>query len=320
MAPPRLIAAVADVPPGAWAVAVSGGADSVALLMLLLAARPDLSLHIVHLDHETRAGSSAADAAFVGELAARLALPCTIARRSEIERAMPSTVKLPTNRSARFRVARMQFFKNVIEQSSLAGVILAHHADDQAETIMHRLLRGSGPTALAGMSRRAMVCGIQILRPLLSISRAVLRAFLTSINQPWRDDSSNTSTAYLRNRLRPILAADPALQQSLLNLGSACAGWQQWLSASIPPPPEQLIAADVAALSPPLARRTAAAWLAARGCPVDEISRAVCDRLIRMATDAASPPRQHFPGAVLVHRRRGVIFVDAPRPQSKEEI
>src|SRR4051794_19617096 len=89
--------AVAAVPPGAWAVGVSGGADSVALLELLAAgaARAERSLHVVHLDHETRAGESAADAAFVRELAARHALPATIARRGEIE---PLVADLPNNR------------------------------------------------------------------------------------------------------------------------------------------------------------------------------------------------------------------------------
>jgi tRNA(Ile)-lysidine synthase len=307
MALPRLTTAVADVPAGAWAIAVSGGADSVALLMLLRTARPDLAPHIVHLDHETRAGGSAADAAFVAELAARLAIPCTIARRGEVERSM---TKPPKNRSARFRAARMHLFKNVIEQHRLAGVILAHHADDQAETILHRLLRGSGPTALAGMSSRATVCGVRLHRPLLSVARAELRAYLESINQPWRDDTSNTSPAYLRNRLRPILAANAALQQSLLNLGHACALWQRWLDASVAATTEQLVTAELAALPPPIARRAAAAWLKAHGCPVDEISHRVCDRLIQMAGDTASPARQHFPGAVLVRRRRGVMFVD----------
>src|SRR5687768_5961056 len=85
--------AAATVPPGRWAVGVSGGADSVALL-LLLRDRPDLALHVVHLDHETRGGASADDAGFVEDLAARLRVPCTVARRSEVETDM---ARLPAN-------------------------------------------------------------------------------------------------------------------------------------------------------------------------------------------------------------------------------
>src|SRR4051812_40340078 len=95
------ISAAMTVPAGAWAVAVSSGADSVALLELLRH-RPELSLHVVHLDHETRAGESAADAQFVRDLAARWDLPITTAVRSEIERDLQ---RFPANLSARFRAA-----------------------------------------------------------------------------------------------------------------------------------------------------------------------------------------------------------------------
>src|ERR1700722_9419907 len=102
-----LLAAVGEIPPGNWAIGVSGGADSVALL-LLLQRRPDLSLHVVHLDHETRNGESADDAEFVAQLADTLALPCTIALRSQIE--LPPIANL----SARFRLARIALFKRVV--------------------------------------------------------------------------------------------------------------------------------------------------------------------------------------------------------------
>src|SRR5437867_3094753 len=106
MIEPALQSAVAQVPGGGWAVGVSGGADSVALLALLRQ-RADLRLHIVHLDHETRDGGSADDARFVAELAAQWSLPCVIARRGEIEAQLP---RLPANRAARFRAARMALF------------------------------------------------------------------------------------------------------------------------------------------------------------------------------------------------------------------
>src|SRR5205085_2870377 len=113
----RTSGSITSVPPGEWAVAVSGGADSVALLELLRS-RADLQLHIVHLDHETRAGASADDAKFVADLAAKFGLPCTVAKRSQVE---PSIAKLPKNRSARYRAARIQFFREVVKANNLLG-------------------------------------------------------------------------------------------------------------------------------------------------------------------------------------------------------
>src|SRR5580765_3697345 len=95
--------ALSTIPAGPWAVGVSGGADSVALLTLLNC-RADLQLHIAHLDHETRQGESAKDAQFVAELCARMNVPYTTARRSEID---PTLVNPPANRSARYRALRL---------------------------------------------------------------------------------------------------------------------------------------------------------------------------------------------------------------------
>ncbi len=181
-----------EVPPGRWAVAVSGGADSVALL-LLLHDRRELFLHVVHLDHQTRGQASADDARFVFDLATRLSLSATIARRDEIE---PNMSSLPKNPSARYRAVRIELFRRVVDAENLLGVILAHQADDQAETIFLRLLRGSGPAGLAGMSPRRQIGGLTILRPLLETRRSDLREFLAARPQEWREDASNQSDRY----------------------------------------------------------------------------------------------------------------------------
>src|SRR6266496_1788814 len=132
-----LMAAIETVPAGAWSVGVSGGADSVALLHLLRQRR-DLSFHVAHLDHQTRNGESATDALFVAELAGKWGVPFTIAIRSDVE---DESSHLEKNLSARYRTARLEFFRRVVAQHQLRGVILAHHADDQAETVLQRLLR-----------------------------------------------------------------------------------------------------------------------------------------------------------------------------------
>src|SRR5512133_2495346 len=118
----RLVQAVAHIPAGGWAVGVSGGADSVALLSLLRR-RIDLSLQVVHLDHQTRGQASTDDAAFVEQLSRAWNLPATLARRSEIEAGL---TELPANPSARYRALRLELFRRVVGRGGLQGVILAH--------------------------------------------------------------------------------------------------------------------------------------------------------------------------------------------------
>lgn len=293
------------LPTGRWAVGVSGGADSVALLLGLAHAGP----HVVHLDHQTRGEDSTADAAFVAELAVRLRLPVTVARRSDVEADDP-----PPNLSARYRQARLTLFRRVVDAHGLAGVVLAHHADDQAETVLLRLLRGGGPRALVGMAERSTLGGLVVLRPLLRVPAGALRATLRDGGQPWREDASNASDRYLRNRIRPWLATAPVLADSLRSLAGAARRARDWLDARAPALADPFAASALAALPPPVARHAAGRWLAGRGVPADAVSRAVCDRLVTMAADAATPARQTFPGRVTVRRARGWVSVASPPP------
>src|SRR5256885_4366995 len=200
MASEALQSAIDSVPAGRWAVGVSGGADSVALLSLLRK-RSDVSLRVVHLDHQTRGDASAQDARFVEMLAKQWEIPFEIARLDQV---MPEIPDPPKNRSALFRAARLALFRRVVSDHNLAGVILGHHADDQAETILLRLLRGSSYTGLAGMSPRTTIGGLVVLRPMLDVPRAALRAHLHDLEQTWRDDQSNLSAQYARNRIRVL--------------------------------------------------------------------------------------------------------------------
>jgi tRNA(Ile)-lysidine synthetase-like protein len=295
--------AIQSVPAGAWAVAVSGGADSVALLRLLRR-RDDLALRVVHLDHQTRGEASAADAEFVRRLAGELGIPCTVARRADVERHLPATLPNP---SARYRAARIELFRSVVAERELQGVILAHHADDQAETVLHRLVRGSGPAGLAGMSPRTQLGELLILRPLLGQRRAELRGYLNSIGQGWREDASNTSDDYLRNRLRKWLAREPGLHEALMAMGEACRTAGAWAKGAAPRLEETFASEQLARLPDVLAHESARRWLVERGAPPEELSEGVLDRFVEMARDAASPPRANFPGGISVRRREGIM-------------
>jgi tRNA(Ile)-lysidine synthetase-like protein len=298
--------AIARVPAGGWAVGVSGGADSIALLALLRQ-RADLRLHVVHLDHQTRA-ESGEDAAFVATLANRWSLPCTVAARDQIESRI---VDLPANPSARYRAARLELFRRVVAEHRLHGVILAHHADDQAETVMLRLLRGGGAAALCGMSETSSIGVLLVLRPLLQTPAEHLRKYLRSFGQPWREDASNLTGLYQRNRVRRILADRDRLRASLCDLSVAARGWRDWVVRHAPRLDEQFAVGQLADLSPPIAREAARAWLLARGAPPDDLPPVAVERLLNMATDASSPPRQQFPGNLLIRRRGRVISCQA---------
>jgi tRNA(Ile)-lysidine synthetase-like protein len=300
-----------QVPPGRWAVGVSGGADSVALLLLLHQEREPqggLFLHVVHLDHQTRGAESTADAEFVRGLAAGQGIACTIARRDEIERGMSG---LPANPSARYRALRHEVFRRVIADNDLQGVVLAHHADDQAETVLHRLIRGSGPAGLAAMRETSHVSGLTILRPLLALRRDDLRRFLTELGQPWREDVSNASDHYFRNRLRRLLQRHRHMTDDLLALAEACAGVRDWSHANAPRLAWEFPVVQLQRLPALLARESARLWLLSQDVPPGALARApdAVDRLIALATDAATASRLQLPGGVMVRRRKGIIGV-----------
>ena len=187
-------------------VAVSGGADSLALLYGLHALRTQLNcqLHVAHLNHCLRSDADA-DADFVQQHATNLELPCTI-ERAEVPLLMKRW-KLSVEASA--RRARYQFYEDVCTQIRATKVALGHHRDDTAETVLMNLIRGSGTTGLKGI---APVRDVKFIRPLAGFTRQQIEVFLTSMGLVPRQDSTNTDTRYFRNRIRheliPLLETD----------------------------------------------------------------------------------------------------------------
>ena len=187
-------------------VAVSGGADSLALLYGLHALRPQLKcqFHVAHLNHCLRPDADG-DADFVQRHAFLLELPCTV-RRAEVD-CLAKQWKLSVETAG--RKARYQFYGDVCREIGATKVALGHHQDDTAETVLMNLIRGSGAVGLKGI---APVRDIKIIRPLIGFTREQIEAFLTSIGVNPQHDSTNTDKRYLRNRIRheliPILESD----------------------------------------------------------------------------------------------------------------
>jgi tRNA(Ile)-lysidine synthase len=177
-------------------IGLSGGADSTALLDLLrrLPGTP-LRLIAAHLNHCLRGAESDADEEFCRRLAAQYQIPF-VSRRVDVKAIAD---KGALNLEDAGRRARIALFDELLTTWQATAVVLAHHADDQAETVLMRLLRGSGMSGLAGMPYRN---GRGYVRPLLDISRAEIEAHLIDRGLVWREDGSNLDRSFLRNRIR----------------------------------------------------------------------------------------------------------------------
>ncbi|MCK4502701.1 MAG: tRNA lysidine(34) synthetase TilS [Desulfuromonadales bacterium] len=176
-------------------VAVSGGADSVALLSLLNEAAEKFSLHLeaAHLDHALRP-ESVGDAEFVQDLCTRLDIPLTIERRDIAGKARAQKGNLEEVA----RLERRDFLRSTARARECSLIALGHHRDDQAETFLLRLLRGAGPTGLSGMRMMSDA----FVRPLLGFDRAEILDYLRSSGLLWREDASNNDCTFTRNRIR----------------------------------------------------------------------------------------------------------------------
>lgn len=224
----------------AIAVAVSGGVDSTALATALVerARRHRLALSIAHVNHSLRGAEADADEAFVRALAEKLGVPFAAARvepRAARARATSSRER-PTVQEAARRL-RDRALRGLAHELGAERIATAHTADDQAETVLLRLLRGAGPAALGGIAPRS-TDGV-VVRPLLGTSRAEVVAYADARALGWREDPSNRDPGYARSRLRhawlPGLrdAFNPRLLRALGDLAEATRDEAEWLDALV---------------------------------------------------------------------------------------
>ena len=213
-------------------LAVSGGADSTAMLRCFVASRHTrhalVAIHVAHVNHAMRGHESDNDALFVRQLAERFGLPYHETRLSSEMLAADDSGSI----EAAARKLRYDFLQQTAERNSLRYVAAAHNADDQAETILHRIIRGTGVAGLAGIPPvRRLGDAVTLIRPMLTFSRRHILAYLDTIQQPFRTDSTNAEPLYTRNKIRndllPQLASvyNPAIVDALIRLGTQAAEW-----------------------------------------------------------------------------------------------
>ena len=309
-------------------VAVSGGADSVALLFLLweLRERLGIVLSVAHFNHTLRGRASGADEKFVAKLAERLAIPF-LGGRADIQ---AKAKRERANLEDAARRGRYDFFSGLVRQGKLTLIATAHTADDQAETVLAHILRGTGLVGLGGIHRQAE----HIVRPLLGVRRAELREFLRARKQTWREDASNrdlTKTrARIRKKLIPFLEKqfqkevvahlaqlaelareDEALLDQLAGermraTVSADGDRKKIAIRDLLPPGADNILANSVALTSRLVRRIVANVKTGEG----QISAHHVEAILKLAHEGINGKLLRLPGGVEVRREReGLVFL-----------
>ncbi|MCW1884133.1 tRNA lysidine(34) synthetase TilS [Luteolibacter flavescens] len=293
---------------------ISGGADSVALLHLLHRAG-FRDVVVCHLDHGLRGQASAGDARFVEKLAASLGYPCE-SGKADVQAMIRET---GDSLETAARDARHAFFAACSRKHRCPRLLLAHHADDQAETILWNLLRGS--RGLSGMRAEQVLQmdgkPVECLRPLLTMRRDELLAWLVSEKIAWREDASNAEPIAARNRLRnealPLLS-DIARRDitALLNRAADSSDELRVI--------ERWAVEQAAALDPqgrlhvprlrtlPREVQSACLYDYLRTSGVPELSRDLVARGLTLL-DADGPPAVNLPGDRVLRRRAGRIFI-----------
>ncbi|QYM80402.1 tRNA lysidine(34) synthetase TilS [Horticoccus luteus] len=297
-----------------WTVALSGGADSLSVLLLLWGLWPEQRrrLRVVHFDHRLRGRSSMMDARFCAEVCHGLGLALKMGRWDE----RPLKVS-----EATARAARMAFFDQVLERQKESAIWFGHQQDDIAETLLMRLARGSGTAGLAAprpvqaISRRRVH-----LRPLLTLSKAEITQALTGANIPWREDASNARATFLRNRIRrsvvpawsEAVAGRNVLQGAALArelIEEDDAALEEW-TERLPlfTPAGALRLAAIAGCPRAVKRRALARWLAQHQL-VRALSRQAVDALLQ-AIERGGAARHSVGRDVFAVIRRGLLCIE----------
>jgi tRNA(Ile)-lysidine synthase len=288
--------------------AVSGGADSVALLVGLLELRAGLDITVVlaHLDHKLRGDESTRDRVFVEELAHRYDVPAVI-----------ETGEVPAgNVEDEARRLRYAFLERAADQLGATTIATAHTLDDQAETVLLRVLRGAGRRGLGGIHPRRG----RIIRPMLACDRMQVRAFLVEHGLSWRRDYSNFDTTLERARVRhgflPALTREfnPRLVRALANLADVMREEDDLLDrlAAVGARGETLEASVLNAIEAPLARRAVRLWWRRQGSG-QRLGRAHVEALRHLAARASDDGEIAVPGGVVRREGHRLRFATGPR-------
>lgn len=298
-----------------WLVGVSGGADSVALMHAMHEAGCR-KVVVCHLHHGLRGVEADRDARFVKKLAERMGYPCVCERADVVARMDDSGESMETAA----RAERLAFFARVARRERCRHVLLAHHADDQAETVLWNLLRGS--YGLRGMEseKEMLVNGqrLMLVRPLLHLRHEELKRWLMVRGWKWREDGSNSEPVAVRNRLRaevfPLLEeiAGRDVVGAICRMSGDFAEMEQYADdelqkVNIRDPQGRIHLGALGCLPGCLQKRALADYLRDHGVPA--INRGLLEAIIAM-TDPSAPAVVNLPGGARIRRAAKRIWID----------
>ncbi len=261
---------------------ISGGADSIAMLRVLhnLMAELNFRIAVAHLNHGIRHNDADKDMEFVKALCGELQVPFYTETVNVPARAERDSLSI----EMAAREERYEFFQRAAEYFNTGLLATAHTADDQAETVLLKLIRGSGIEGLSGIALYSNRNGLKLIRPLLEISRAEIESYLNTIGQHWRNDLSNDDTKYLRNKVRHELLPwikenlNPAIKETLCRTANILAEENKWLNnltaqktAELIDTNRNLTVKPTTSLPKALRRRIIRSWLSASGMDINLI-------------------------------------------------
>jgi tRNA(Ile)-lysidine synthase len=310
-------------------VAVSGGADSVALLHLLLEIREQagIVLSVAHFNHKLRGKASDADEKFAERLAAEHGLEFFVAHEDIAARAKRERGNLEEVA----RKARYAFFEKLVREERIAKIAVAHTADDQAETVMAHILRGTGLAGLGGIHPQAGA----VFRPLLNVRRDDLRKYLRAKRQRWREDTTNLDTKRMRARIRqklmPLLQKNfqPAVVEHLCQLAEMAREDEAYLDAQVgawrralaqaSPHEVRIALADLLAGPKALKARLLRQIVQSVKPRAGQLSAIHVAAVLELAAQKDSGKALHLPGGVEVRRDRDSLRFRATEIAAKQK-
>lgn len=306
----ELAHSLADLPPRKMClIGVSGGMDSMALLhgMMSLGFK---NLIVCHLDHALRGRASKTDAKFVMQTAHQLGLDFEAARAytQDYASACGKSIELAA------RDLRYAFFEECSRRRKCRRLLLAHQANDQVETCLFQFFRGSGAAGLAGMRKIAKRGSLQIIRPMLGITREKIENYVHERKIRFREDATNIEASYTRNRIRhqviPTITRSfgPSFKEAILRASEIFRQENDWMEMQVPRFASKLPCHQLRLMHPALQYRTVLRWLRERGVP--EPGFLETRRILSLLDLKNGPAKINLPGNFHARRRTGEIFIE----------
>jgi len=301
--------------------AVSGGADSMALFFAIADLSKQLDFRVIaaHFNHGIRGAAARVDAEFVRAAARRLRIPCIVgkAKAPELARKTGQSLEMAA------RQVRYDFLFDAAKTNKCDAIATAHNADDQAETVLLRLLRGSGAKGLAGIRALSVRNQVRLIRPLLDITRAEIEAYLRACGEKWREDKTNMDLTiqrnFIRHRILPLLkrVINPKVRESLCRAADILCEENNWLETLAHEHLQRCLVKSkknaalkksaLRALPIAAARRVILAWLRAIPLPEEAMGYEIVENTRLLASARGSKAAITLPGNSQITREAGLI-------------